>query len=49
MYYTHYKSPFGDISLTANEQGLTSLTFIEGKKNNCNTTLVIPDECQENP
>ncbi|MBL4941473.1 MAG: methylated-DNA--[protein]-cysteine S-methyltransferase [Colwellia sp.] len=32
MYYTFYNSPLGEIALTANEQGLTSLTFMEGKK-----------------
>ncbi|MBL4822560.1 MAG: methylated-DNA--[protein]-cysteine S-methyltransferase [Colwellia sp.] len=32
MYYTYYKSPFGDIALTANDQGLTTLTFINSKR-----------------
>lgn len=32
MYYHRYKSPLGDITLTANDMGLTSLTFNEGKK-----------------
>lgn len=44
MYYTYYKSPFGEISLTANDQGLMTLTFIEGKK-----ALIIPEDYQENP
>lgn len=29
MYYTHYQSPFGDIALTANDQGLTALSFVQ--------------------
>jgi methylated-DNA-[protein]-cysteine S-methyltransferase len=33
MYFSYYSSPFGDIVLTANEQGLTSLEFIDGDKN----------------
>ncbi|MBL4909218.1 MAG: methylated-DNA--[protein]-cysteine S-methyltransferase [Alteromonadaceae bacterium] len=33
MYFTYYQSPFGDISLTANDQGLMSLEFIDGDKN----------------
>lgn len=43
MYYTYYKSPLGEIFLTANDQGLKTLTFIEGKK-----ALIIPEDCQEN-
>jgi methylated-DNA-[protein]-cysteine S-methyltransferase len=43
MYYTYYKSPLGEIFLTANDQGLKSLTFIEGKK-----ALKFPDDYQEN-
>ena len=31
MYYTYYKSPLGDIALTANDHGLTALTFMTGK------------------
>jgi methylated-DNA-[protein]-cysteine S-methyltransferase len=42
MYYTYYKSPLGDISLTANDEGLTSLTFTES-----NSTLKIPNSYQE--
>ena len=44
MYYTYYKSPLGEIALTANDQGLKTLTFIDGKKE-----LVIPEDYQENP
>ena len=44
MYYTYYKSPLGDIALTANDQGLTTLTFIDSKK-----VSIIPTDCQENP
>lgn len=43
MYYTYYKSPLGEISLTANDQGLKTLTFIDGKKE-----LIIPEDYQEN-
>lgn len=44
MYYTYYKSPLGEIALTANDLGLKTLTFIDGKKE-----LVIPEDYQENP
>jgi len=30
MYYTYYQSPFGDIALTANDEGLTALSFVQG-------------------
>ena len=30
MYYTYYKSPLGDIALTANNEGLTALSFMQG-------------------
>jgi len=30
MYYHIYQSPLGDIALTANEQGLTALSFLAG-------------------
>jgi len=30
MYYTYFQSPLGDIALTANEQGLTALSFVQG-------------------
>ena len=30
MYYNIYQSPLGDIALTANEQGLTALSFLAG-------------------
>lgn len=49
MYYTYYESPFGDIALTANDQGLTSLTFVDSNKKNRNTGTIIPDDYQENP
>ena len=32
MYFTYYHSPFGKIVLTANNDGLTSLEFIDGDK-----------------
>ena len=44
MFYTYYNSPFGKIALTANEQGLTSLTFMDGKKQ-----FTLPTDHQENP
>jgi len=31
MFYTNYHSPFGDITLTANNDGLTALAFCQGK------------------
>ncbi len=30
MYCTIYPSPFGDIALTANDEGLTALSFLQG-------------------
>jgi len=39
MYYHYYQSPMGDIGLTANDSGLTSLTFIDGKK-----AFIVPEE-----
>lgn len=32
MYFSRYLSPLGELVITANEQGLTSLTFSQGKK-----------------
>jgi len=32
MYFTTYQSPFGEIVLTANDSGLTSLEFVDGDK-----------------
>ncbi|XQW86997.1 methylated-DNA--[protein]-cysteine S-methyltransferase [Thalassotalea piscium] len=32
MYYTITSSPFGDIALTANDNGLTALSFLEGEQ-----------------
>jgi methylated-DNA-[protein]-cysteine S-methyltransferase len=59
MYYTYYKSPLGDIALTANDQGLTALTFMTGKdvtnkelgrtKIEGTSPLLIPEGYQENP
>lgn len=54
MYYTYYKSPLGDIALTANDQGLTALNFIngkeiDGKRVEGSTTLITPEGYQENP
>ena len=42
MYYHYYQSPMGDIALTADDFGLTSLTFIEGKK-----SFVVPENHTE--
>lgn len=33
MYFTSYQSPLGEIILTANDAGLTSLEFVDGDKN----------------
>jgi len=30
MYYTYYQSPLGEITLTANDDGLTALSFVQG-------------------
>jgi len=49
MYYTYYKSPLGDIALTANEQGLTALTFISSKKTEDYKALLISQNYQNNP
>ncbi len=57
MYYTYYKSPLGDIALTANDEGLTTLTFIDGKKFEGNfegdlegnKALIIPENHHKNP
>ena len=54
MYYTYYKSPFGDIALTANDQGLTALTFVTSKEADGNKikgykTSTIPKDYQYNP
>lgn len=35
MYYCTYMSPFGEIALTANDQGLTALAFQQGKSPIC--------------
>lgn len=43
MYFTRYPSPLGELVITANEQGLTSLTFSEGKK-----TVNLDHSFQEN-
>jgi len=53
MYFTYYQSPFGDITLTANEQGLTSLAFVNGEKNSINVSdfqqnpAIFADVCQQ--
>ena len=54
MYYTYYKSPFGEIALTANEQGLTALTFVTSKETKSKKVegykiSTIPNDYQENP
>ena len=41
MYFTYYSSPLGKIVLTANNDGLTALEFIDGDK-----TTVIPPHYQ---
>ncbi len=43
MYYTTYPSPLGEIILTANEKGLTALSFSQGKR-----PIVIQDHLQKN-
>jgi len=52
MYYTYYKSPLGVIALTANDQGLTTLTFtnieVASKEFKDSTTSIIPKSYQEN-
>ena len=49
MYYTYYQSPLGDIELTANDQGLTTLTFVNGKNYQENSTFTLPKSHQESP
>jgi methylated-DNA-[protein]-cysteine S-methyltransferase len=49
MYYTYYKSPLGDIALTANDQGLTALTFVNGKNFEDNALLVSSKHYQDKP
>jgi methylated-DNA-[protein]-cysteine S-methyltransferase len=44
MYFTITSSPYGDIALTANEQGLTALSFQQGA-----LPLTIDDSYVENP
>ena len=44
MYYTYYQSPLGEIALTANDQGLKTLTFIDSKKE-----FVVPEDYLHNP
>ncbi|MBA6233357.1 MULTISPECIES: methylated-DNA--[protein]-cysteine S-methyltransferase [unclassified Colwellia] len=44
MYFTLTPSPYGDIALTANEQGLTALAFQEGA-----LPLIIDDNYTESP
>lgn len=42
MYYTSYHSPFGEITLTANNDGLTGLAFFQGK-----SPMTIAEDWQE--
>ena len=49
MYYTYYNSPLGDIALTANDKGLTTLTFISSKNIEHNNALIIGEGYQECP
>lgn len=44
MYFTITSSPYGDIALTANEQGLTALSFQQGA-----LPLVIDESYRESP
>jgi len=44
MYFTITSSPYGDIALTANDQGLTALSFQQGA-----LPLVIDDSYSEAP
>lgn len=44
MFYTFYQSPMGEIALTANEQGLTALSFMQGMM-----PLTMPEHYQHNP
>jgi len=43
MYFTITPSPYGDIALTANEQGLTALSFQQGA-----SPVIINESCTEN-
>jgi len=43
MYYSIYASPYGDIALTANEQGLTTLSFQSGA-----ASIEVPQNFKEN-
>jgi methylated-DNA-[protein]-cysteine S-methyltransferase len=43
MYFHLYHSPFGDIALTADHNGLTALSFLAGAR-----PLIIPDSYQKN-
>jgi len=43
MYYTTYSSPLGEIILTANNEGLTALSFLQGK-----SPLMINSDLQKN-
>ncbi|MDO6446637.1 methylated-DNA--[protein]-cysteine S-methyltransferase [Colwellia sp. 1_MG-2023] len=42
-YYSIYDSPYGDIALTANNNGLTALAFQSGA-----AALAIPENCSKN-
>ncbi|WP_440875783.1 methylated-DNA--[protein]-cysteine S-methyltransferase [Thalassotalea sp. PLHSN55] len=44
MFYSRFSSPFGEILITANEQGVSSLTFVNGKKK-----AIVPESYVERP
>ncbi len=44
MNYTLYQSPFGEIALTSNDQGLTALAFQQGA-----SPIIIDSSCQHAP
>ncbi len=44
LFYTNYPTPFGEITLTANNDGLTALAFCQGK-----SPISILPQWQENP
>tara|TARA_B110000467_G_C18023601_1_gene316962 strand:- start:63 stop:542 length:480 start_codon:yes stop_codon:yes gene_type:complete len=44
MYYANFSSPLGDITLTANNDGLTALAFCQGK-----SPIIIDKDWQKDP
>jgi methylated-DNA-[protein]-cysteine S-methyltransferase len=44
MFHCHFNSPFGDILLTANNDGLTSLSFVQGT-----SAKKAPENSEHNP